>query len=195
MKDLIQSSVAQTATERGEQTKSRTTLGEIELNLQQSGQRNTVTAKNYRRAWEEIGEIFYELLSNNSRGTITLYKKGNNGDLYKKEIYPSEWNLPEGYHCKVVIKSEKDALDQYNLQKAQYVIASFQDNPVATRIAKRKQLEMMGWDSDEIEQAMQYYEMGQEQTMNPDGTPIEDPEGQSTGRPFNNNQVMQQVTA
>ena len=196
LKDLIQSSVAQTPTERGEQTKSRTTLGEIQLNLQQSGQRNTVTSKNYRRAWEEVGEIFYELMSNNSRGTITLYKKGSNGDLYKKDISPSDWIMPEGYNCKVTIKSEKDALDQYELQKAQYVIASFQDNPVARNIAKRKQLEMMGWDSDEIEQAMQYYEMGQEQTpMDQEDTTGEDIKGGNPmAGPFNNQQIMQQMT-
>lgn len=195
LKDLIQSSVAQTATERGEQTKSRTTLGEIELNLQKSGQRNTVTAKNYRRAWEEIGEIFYDLLSANSKGSITLYKRGGDGELQAKEIFPSEWNFVEGYKVKVTIKSEKDALDQFALQKAQYTIANFQDNPIATKIAKRKQLELMGWTSDEIDQAMQFYDNDVAPTTNPDGTPIEKPVGQSTGRPFNNSQILQQTTA
>jgi hypothetical protein len=196
LKDLIQSSVAQTATERGEQQKSRTTLGEIELNLAQSGQRNTVVSKNYRRAWEEVGEIFYELLTSNSRGLITLYKKGSNGDMYKKDIYASQWLFPEGYNCKVIIKSEKDALDQYGLQQAQYTIANFQDNPVALKLAKKKQLEMMGnWDSEEIEQVIAFYDTQQQQPMNPDGTPIEQPVGQDTGRAFDNNQLMQQKTA
>lgn len=196
LKDLIQSSVAQTATERGEQTKSRTTLGEVELNLQQSQGRNAVSSKHYRRAWEEIGELFYELMSNNVTGTITLYKKGPSGDIYKKDIYPSDWIMPEGYHCEVKMKSEVEALDQYKLQKAQYIISSFQDNPIAIKIAKRKELELMDWTSDEIEQTMQFYEnVGSEQPpMNPDGTPVEAPTGQDTGRPFNNQQIMQQMT-
>jgi len=200
LKDLIQSSVAQTATERGEQTKSRTTLGEIELSLQNSGQRNTTSSKHYRRAWEEIGEIFYELLSNNTNGILTLYKKGADGELYKKDIYPSDWLMPEGYQCQVIMKSEADALDQFALQKAQYTIANFADNPVALKIAKRKQLELMDWTTDEIEQAMQFEDQKMQQPQNPmggdpaAGGPAQ-PTGQATGRMFNNSQMMQQQTA
>lgn len=156
LKDMIQSTVAQTPTERGIAAGSRTTLGEVQINLQQSTGRNTVTAKNYRRAWEECGEIFYELMSNNSRGAVTLYKKGSNGSLYEKTIYPTEWILPKGYKCQVVMKSENDALDQFSIQKAQYIIANFQDNPIAMKLAKKKQLEIMGWTTEEIEQAMAF---------------------------------------
>lgn len=192
LKDLIQSSVAQTATERGEQSTSRTTLGEVELNLSQSQGRNSVTAKNYRRAWEEIGEIFYELIANNSAQTITVYKKGTNGDTYKKDVYATEWNFPDGYDVKVVMKSEQDALNNFALQKAQYTIANFQDNPVATIIAKRKQLELMDWATDEIDQAMQFYEgQGQPQEKEEGGAP--QPTGQDGGRPFNDQQILQQT--
>lgn len=193
LKDLIQSSVAQTPTERGIQTGSRTTLGEVEINLEQSQGRNSVSSKHYRRAWKEIGELFYELMRAKVPGIITLYKKGTNGDLYKKDIYPSEWIMPEGYECQVVMKSEKNALDQYSLQKSQYVLSNFQDNPVALTIAKRKQLEIMDWDSDEIDQVMQFEE--NKGNMEMSGEEIEEPEGQFSGRPFNNSQVLQQTAA
>jgi hypothetical protein len=195
LKDLIQNSVAQTATERGVAAGSRTTLGEVEINLQQSTGRNMVTAKNYRRAWEEIGELFYEIMSNNSNGKITLYKEGSNGDMYSREIETSDWVMPEGYMCEVKMKSEQDALDQFAIQKAQYTIANFQDNPVATMIAKKKQLELMGWDSDEIERAMAFYEQGQQQSALPAPQEAQEMEGQSTGRMFNNKQMLQQETA
>jgi len=189
LKDLIQSSVAQTPTERGEQTKSRTTLGEVQLNLEQSSGRNSVAAKHYRRAWEELGEIFYQLLSNNSRGSITLYKEAPNGDLQSKEIFPTDWNMPEGFKCEVIMKAESDALDQFALQKAQYTIANFQDNPVALKIAKRKQLELMDWTSEEIDQAMQAYENQTTPQVGPDGQPIN-----PAVPPTNNAQMMQQMT-
>ena len=192
LKDLIQSSVAQTATERGEQTKSRTTLGEVNINLEQSQGRNQVTAKNYRRCWEEVGEIFYELLSNNSRGMITLFKKGANGKTYSRDISKSDFVFPEGYRVKVTIKSEKEANDQYSLQKAQYTIQNFMDNPVATKIAKRKQLELMGWDSDEIDQSMAFYD--QQQQMPQDPEEQEGVDANNQGGSFNNSQIMQQVT-
>jgi hypothetical protein len=190
LKNMIQSSVAQTPAERGEQTKSRTTLGEVELNLEQSGQRNTVSSKHYRRCWEEAGEIFYELMVNNNMGSLTIYKEAPNGDIQSKDIYPSDFVFPEGYRVDVVMKADSDARDQFLLQKAQYVLATFQNNPVATKIAKRKQLELVGWTTDEIEQAMQ----AEEQGMMPQTGEVTPPEGQASGKPFNNNQVMQQTT-
>jgi hypothetical protein len=191
LKNMIQSSVAQTPAERGEQTKSRTTLGEVELNLEQSGQRNTVSSKHYRRCWEEAGEIFYELMVNNNMGSLTIYKEAPNGDIQSKDIYPSDFVFPEGYRIDVVMKADSDARDQFMLQKAQYVLATFQNNPVATKIAKRKQLELVGWTTDEIEQAMQAEEQGMMTQMGE----IAPPEGQASGKPFSNNQVMQQATA
>lgn len=181
LKDLIQSSVAQTATERGEASGSRTTLGEVQLNLKQSQGRNTVTAKNYRRCWEEIGEIFYELISNNNFGKLVLYKQAANGELQPKDIYPDDFVFPEGYRVDVIMKSDSDAMDQFVLQKTQYVLNSFQDNPVAVKIAKRKQLELMDWTTEEIDSAMQAYDQ-QQMPMQP----------QDRQQPLTNQQVMQQ---
>lgn len=193
LKDMIQSSVAQTATERGEQAKSRTTLGEVELNLQQSQGRNAVSAKNYRRAWEEIGELFYAFIAANPATQITLFKKGGDGQMHKKEIFSSDYIFPEGYAVKVVIKSEKDAKDQFALQKSQYVMQTFQDNPVAINIARRKQLELMGWESEKIDEAMAFYENQMQQPQQQGEMP--EPQGQDNGLPFSNNQALQQKTA
>lgn len=186
LKDLIQSSVAQTATERGEAAGSRTTLGEVQLNLQQSQGRNSVSAKHYRRCWEEIGEIFYELVSNNNFGKLVLYKEAANGELQPKDIYPTDFVFPEGYRVDVIMKSDSDALDQFMLQKTQYIINSFQDNPIAVKIAKRKQLELMDFTSEEIDSAMQFYDNQQSPTSHIDQT------GKAIEQPLTNNEIMQQ---
>ncbi len=182
LKNLIQSSVAQTPMERGEQTKSRTTLGEVELNLQQSQGRNEVVSKNYRRAWKESGKIFYELLNANSSGTITLYKKGNDGEYHAKEVSPTDWQNPKGYECKVVLKAEKEAADDMDLKKTQFVMASFPDNPAALKLAKKKQLEAIDWSDDEIEQVMAFEDQKAQMPQNID------PE---TGEPLPVEQTMQ----
>ena len=174
LKNLIQSSVAQTPAERGVQTKSRTTLGEVQLNLQQSQTRNEVVAKNYRRAWKESGKIFYELLNANSSGGITLYKKGKDGVFYSKTVSPTDWQNPKGYECKVVLKAEQEAQDDMDLKKTQFVLQSFINNPVAVKLAKKKQLEALNWTDDEIDQVMQF----EDQVMN---APQTDPE---TGEPI-----------
>lgn len=196
LKDMIQNSVAQTPTEQGVSTGGRTTLGEVQINLQQSQGRNSVSAKHYRRAWEEIGEIFYALMSESVTTPIKLYKQGVNGDIYDKTIYPSDWIMPEGYECQVVMKGEAEALDQYSLQKSQYIIANFQDNPVALKLAKRKQLETLGnYTSEEIDQVMQFEDqkMGGNPAQNVGGEEAL-PKVNNQGGSFNNSQMLQQET-
>lgn len=154
LKNLVQSSVAQTPTERGEQVKSRTTLGEVQLNLQASKGRNEVVTKQYQSSWQESGRIWYELMKNNSVKPITLTKKGRDGNTYSKQISSSDWKVPNGYECKVIMKSEKEEHENTDFQKIQYIKASYQNNPAAQRIAKRKELELLGWDPDEIDEVL-----------------------------------------
>ena len=164
LKNLVQSSLAQTPSERGEQLKSRTTLGEVQLNLQASKGRNEVVTKQYRSAWEESGRIWYELMKNNAVGTKTLFKRAKNGEMYTKEISPSDWKVPMGYEAKVVLKSEREQNDDVEFQKLQFVKQSFATNPTAVRIARRKELELLGWDPDEVDEVMQAEE---QQASNP----------------------------
>lgn len=177
LKNLVQSSVAQTPTERGEQLKSRTTLGEVELNLQASKGRNEVVAKQYHSAWQESGRIWYELMKNNSVGVRTLFKRAKNGEMYSKEITPSDWKVPAGYEAKVTLKSEKESNDNVEFQKIQLVQQKFVNNPVAMRIARRKELELLGWDPDEIDEVMQAEEQQPDNPMiapSVDGEPVGD---------------------
>lgn len=171
LKNMIQSSVAQTPTERGIGDKDANTLGEVKINLRESTGRNITTAKNYRRAWKELGTLFYQILNANSSGQITLYKKGTDGEYRAKTIMPSDWQNPSGYECKVVMKSEKEVDDRQSLQQLQYVKTSFKDNPIAMRIARRKELELLGWRPEEIEEVMQYEDKA-EVAPTEDGAPV-----------------------
>lgn len=196
LKDMIQSSVAQTPTERGEQTSSRTTLGEVQMTMEQSSNRNAMSTIHYRRAWKEIGEIFYELMSNNNPGMIKLHKKGANGHTYTKDVYPSDWVRPDGYDCIVTFKSEKDELQQYDIQKIQYGMVNFQDNPEALKILKRRQAEILDMTQDEIDKILAYEEQkyGQGQEAGGEEEGVADPQAQASGEPFSNEMMMQQLT-
>jgi hypothetical protein len=163
-KNLIQSSVAQTPTERGIQEKASATLGEVQLSFQQSQTRNEVVAKQYRQSWLESGRIWYELMDNNSRVPIKLNKKGSDGNNYEKRVDRSDWQNVKGYEVKVRLNTEKTANDDLELKKLAYVKNSFQTNPVAMKIAKRKELELIGWSEEEIEEILQA-EGQQAQTM------------------------------
>jgi hypothetical protein len=155
LKDMIQSSIAQTPTERGVQEKTGTTLGEVQLSLQQSQGRNQVVAKQYRQAWKDTGMIWYDLLNSNARGMFKLYKKGNDGKTYSKDVYPADWQNPKGYDVQIEIKADKEANNDLEFKKLQYVKSSYINNPVAQQIAKKKELEIIGWTPEEIDQVMQ----------------------------------------
>ncbi len=154
LKNMIQSSIAQTPTERGVQEKAGTTLGEVQLSLQQSQSRNQVVAKQYQQCWKDVGMIWYDLLNANARGVFKLYKKGGDGKTYSKDIYPTDWQNPKGYDVKIEIKADKEANNDLEFKKLQYVKTSYINNPVAQQISKKKELEILGWTADEIQQVL-----------------------------------------
>lgn len=154
LKNMIQSSIAQTPTERGVQEKSGTTLGEVQLSLQQSQNRNQVVAKQYQQCWKDVGMIWYDLLNANARGVFKLYKKGGDGKTYSKDIYPTDWQNPKGYDVKIEIKADKEANNDLEFKKLQYVKTSYINNPIAQQITKKKELEILGWTAEEIQQVL-----------------------------------------
>jgi hypothetical protein len=96
---------------------------------------------------------------------MTLYKKGNDGNYQGKEITPTDWQNPKGYECKVVLKEEQDKNSDFDLKKLAYIKQSFQDNPVAIKIAKKKELELLDWSDNDISQVMQVYDQPQPMPM------------------------------
>lgn len=154
LKDLVQSSVAQTALERGVKPAGEQTLGQVQLSLQNSQTRNSVVSKNYRKAWKELGCLFYELLKNNKTGVVTLFKKSSDGNYQPKDVFTSDFLTPQGYEVKVEVESEASAADDFDLKKIQYIKNSFANNPVAIMIAKKKELELLDWTEEEIASVM-----------------------------------------
>lgn len=155
LKNQIQSSVAQTPLERGVKEAGEQTLGQVQLSLQKSSQMNQVVSKNYRKAWKELGCLFYELMESNSKGALTLYKKGPDGNYYSKDVMSTDWKNPLGYEVKVEVEAEKSAADDFDLKKIQYVKNSFMNNPTAVLLAKQKELEVVDlFTPEEIESIM-----------------------------------------
>jgi len=154
LKNLIQSSVAQTPTERGVKEAGEQTLGQIQLQLKGSQGMNQVVSKNYRAAWKELGKIYYELLKNNLVSPVKLFKKGPSGNYHAKDVFASELITPNGYEVIVSVESEKSAADDFDLKKLQYIKNSFMNNPAAIAIAKKKELEILDFTDDEIEAIM-----------------------------------------
>lgn len=154
LKNLIQSSVAQTPTERGVKEAGEQTLGQVQLQLASSKGINQVVSKNYRTAWKELGNLFYEIMKNNSHGSLKLFKKGSDGKYYPKEVFTSDWVSPNGYEVKVEVAAEQSIADDFDLKKIQYIKNSFATNPAAILLAKKKELELLDFSDEEIATVM-----------------------------------------
>lgn len=155
LKDMIQSSVAQTALERGTKEPGEQTLGQVQLSLQNSQNRNSVVSKNYRRAWKELGQLFYDLLKNNNIMSVTIFKKGADDNYHAKNIFSTDYITPAGYEVKVQVPAEANAADDFDLKKLQYIKNSFANNPKAIMIAKKKELELLDFTEEEINSIME----------------------------------------
>lgn len=154
LKNMIQSSVAQTPTERGVKEAGEQTLGQVQIQLAGSRGMNQVVSKNYRAAWKEIGRLFYELMKENSSGTMKLSKKGSDGNYYSRDVSPTDWKSPNGYEVIVENEADRSIADDFDLKKLQYVKNSFMNNATAINIAKKKELEILDFTGDEIEAIM-----------------------------------------
>ncbi len=154
LKNLIQSSVAQTPLERGVKESGEQTLGQVQLSLSQSKGINQVVSKNYRTAWKELGQMFYEIIKENSHGTIKLFKKGTDGNYWDKEVSSLDWITPSGYEVKVEVEAEQSIADDFDLKKIQYIKNSFATNPAAILLAKKKELELLNFTEEEIATVM-----------------------------------------
>lgn len=170
LKNLIQSSVAQTPTERGVKQPGEQTLGQVQIQLSQSKGINQVVSKNYRAAWKELGRVFYDLIKNNSNGTIRISKKGGDGKYYSKDVSTTDFIAPEGYEVIVETAAESSIADDFDLKKLQFIKNSFANNPVAIGIAKKKELEILDFTTSEIESIM-----SAENPQQPLNTPQEAP--------------------
>ncbi len=178
VKGIIESATATTSYDKGVQPNRQETLGQAQLNLQESKRITATTAKNYQGAWEELGRKFYKMMEQNASGKLKLYKKGNDGQYYDKEVSPSDWKTQNGYEVTAVLKSKKDADNQMALQKTTFVRAQFPDNPAVQKIAKRKLLEILEWNQDEIQEAIAAEDQKGQQMQGqmpgmPPGTPPE----------------------
>lgn len=157
LKNMAQASVSQTAGERGESAGAQT-LGEFQKLMEISGEMNNVDTKHYRRAWVMLADMFVKILEAKQIGRVKLFKEGGDGEYRGKDIYQKDWTVSEGYKCIPVFTKEQQQKDGLEVQKTGYVMTNFAANPVALKIAKRKQLEALGWKPEDIEQVMQYEE-------------------------------------
>ncbi len=157
---MAEQATAATATQKGTSEKSDITLGEVKMMLVESQDRIADMAEPRQLSWLEFGDKWSQLIEANADqlDSMTAYKKGFKGNVYKHEIKPTDWQSPEGYGCVVKSAAEQEK-DQINsLQKMMAVKAQFPMNLPLKRIVDNKLLDLIKLTPEETREVLEYEE-------------------------------------
>jgi hypothetical protein len=139
-----------TAIEKGQSEAGAQTLGEIEVLVGKAGERTLAMQKFYRGSWYELANKWSALMHANSTKMMKLYKVGQDGAIYPKSVYPSDWKSTFGYDPIVSSSSEEEQNDIKSMQKFQFVMSQSPNNSALKKIAQKRQLGMLDLTIQEI---------------------------------------------
>ncbi len=155
---LAEKTTATPAAEKGATEKRQITLGEVQLAVGKAQEIAKGMAKFYTKARKDFA---YKWLKINEAGKlesqkITLFKTSYKGDIFTKEVGPSDWKSKAGYTIKITSSAEKEQENIQNIQKLMVVKQNFPDNPVVQRILGKKMMEIVDLSSEEIKEVIDY---------------------------------------
>ena len=157
--DMTQKATGATDTQQGVETKSNTTLGEVQLAQGEAKARTQGMSKFYTHVWKQRATKFLKLIeaAADKLDAVKIYKEGRNTDaIYEREISPKDWMTKAGYRVKVWSQDEKKANDTDSLNKGIAVLNLMPGNPKLLEVIQRKALELADLTPDEITAIMQY---------------------------------------
>lgn len=176
-KSMIEGVSSINSTQKGN-TSNKDTLGEIQIDLRESTQIITSSAKYYRNSWEELATKFQKMLEANRTENYQLYKRGADGNLHEKIVSPQMTKSKSGFKARARLKVDVENKNNEDMKKLMFVQKVFQDNPVAQKMVKEQVLGLVGWSPDDIEAVMK----AEEAKLNPAPTaPVDNGAGGAGG--------------
>lgn len=147
---------AATAITQGVSEQRKITLGEVELLAGNAMDRIQSMSLFYRKAWLKLGQKYIKLVEalGDDLESVKLYKKGFRGNVFSKEIAPSDWRSSNGYAVEVISKKDKAERDLEQLQKMSAIRAEFMGNQSMMEIYRKKLLDIGGFTPDEVKQIL-----------------------------------------
>lgn len=149
---IVERGSGATAIEKGEPEKGTQTLGEVQILVGKANERTIGMAKFYRMAWYEFATKWATLMDVNAPKLIKLFKVGRSGKAYLKSVMKSDWRSADGYEPIVSSSSEQETENLKGVQKFQFVLSQFPNNPALRKIAQKRELEMLDLTPEELRQ-------------------------------------------
>jgi hypothetical protein len=134
------------------------TAQEIQELAEKAKERAQNISKYHKRYWQDIGEIFVDLVMANGKDMKkpTLHKKGTNGNYYKKTLDLAQTYSAEGFKTKVGSKADKESDALEMIKKLQIATAQFPNNIPLQEISKEKTLDWLDLTPDETKRVMEF---------------------------------------
>jgi hypothetical protein len=172
---IVERGTGATAIEKGQGEKGQQTLGEVEILVGKATERAISMTKFYRLAWYELAWKWDRLMHENSPKLIKIFKIGRSGKVYPKSVTQGEWKSVKGYEPIVRSSSEQEQNNIQSIQKFQFILAQFPNNPALRKIAEKRMLELVDLTPEELRQVEeaeeQVIQMAAQQTQAPQAQP------------------------
>lgn len=176
---IVERGTGATAIEKGEGERGTQTLGEIEILVGKAGERTVGMAKFYKNSWYQFAKKWDALMHANPPKTVKLFKVSKSGKAFPKTLLRGDWKSDVGYEPIIRSSSEQELNQTKSIQKFQFLLGMFPNNPALRKIAQKRSLELVDLTPEEIrevEEAEQ--EQAQMMTQPQQGNPMADIEQQ-----------------
>lgn len=134
------------------------TAQEIQILAAKAKERSQNISKYHKRYWQDIGEIFVDLVMANGKDMRKpkLHKKSPSGKYYPKTLDLAQTYSTEGYKVKVGSKADKEADALEMIKKLNIATAQFPNNIPLQKISKEKTLDWLNLTPDERKSVMDF---------------------------------------
>ncbi len=150
---IVERGSGATAIEKGTGEKQKTTLGEVEILVGKATERIIGMAKFYRGSWYELAIKWDKMMQENAPKMLKLFKTNSKGKIYPKKVYPIDWK--GDYEPIISSSSEQEQEQTKGIQKWQFILGMFPNNPVIRKIAQKRNLEIVDVTPQELDEVLQ----------------------------------------
>jgi hypothetical protein len=105
------------------------------------------------------------MMQANAPSFLKLFKTSKTGKIYPKRVYASDWVSESGYEPTVTSGTEQETEQTKGLQRLQFVLSQFPNNPALKRIAQKRELKLLDLTPEEIKEVEEAEKKAEQQAQ------------------------------
>ncbi len=150
--NIVERGTGATALEKGTPEQGVQTLGEIQILVGKATERAKTMSKFYHASWYRVAKKWDKMMQANDFPKMNLYKTGQDGKVYEKVVYGTDWKSKAGYEPSVASSSEQEADEMKSIQKFGFVLQQFPENAALKKILQSRELKLLDLSTQELKE-------------------------------------------